>query len=158
MEDKNIDAIAQEFEQCKKERDEYLNGWKRAKADYLNQEKEFVKERQELLQFGTIRFVLNLLPLLDSFEALYKNIPAECDVNFKNGIENFKKQIDYFCQEVGIKKIETIGQKVNLAQHEIVEKRHVEREDQKGAIIEEAQPGYTAEEKVLRSAKVVVGE
>jgi len=63
-----------EIQRLQEQAEEYLNGWKRAKADYLNREKEIEKEKVQWIKFANLELILNLLPILDSFEQSIKQL------------------------------------------------------------------------------------
>jgi len=152
MSNKDIKKLQEELEAAKKLAEEHLNGWKRAKADYLNREKEIEKDKIVWIKFANLELILNLLPILDSFEQSAKNLPE----NLKNdewakGILKIKEQFENFLKAQGVEKIKTLGEKFNPELHEAVEKK-----GDKGEIIEEIQAGYTMHGKVIRPAKVII--
>ena len=70
-EDKQIDDIQKQIEDLKKQCDEYLNGWKRAKADYINLKKEAEEKQGTLLDFATASFVVQIIPIYDNLKKCY---------------------------------------------------------------------------------------
>jgi molecular chaperone GrpE len=150
MSEQEIEKLKIELENIKKQAEEYLNGWKRAKADYLNREREIEKEKVEWIKFANLELILNLLPILDSFEAcLGANV--ENNNEWSKGVLQIKQQFESFLKAQGVEKIETIGEKFNPELHEVVEKRGEGCE-----IIEEIQVGYILHGCAIRPAKVVV--
>lgn len=152
MADKDSKKLQEELEQLKKQAQEYLNGWKRAKADYLNREREIEKEKIEWIKFANLELILNLLPILDSFDQSAKNLSD----NLKNdewvkGILKIKEQFENFLKAQGVERIKTIGEKFNPEFHEAVEKR-----GDKNEIIEEIRAGYTMHGNIIRVAKVII--
>jgi len=152
MSDEEMAKLKQELEEAKKKAEEYLNGWKRAKADYLNREREIEKERISWIKFANLELILNLLPILDSFEQSIKNLSEDLkESDWVKGILKIKEQLDSFLKAQGVEKIKTIGEKFNPELHEVVEKR-----GDKNEIIEEVQSGYIMHGQVIRAAKVVI--
>lgn len=149
MADKDLKKLQDELEAAKKLAEEYLNGWKRAKADYLNREKEIEKEKIAWIKFANLELILNLLPILDSFDQSIKNLSEQGE--WVKGILKIKEQFENFLKAQGIEKIKTIGEKFNPELHEATEKR-----GEKGEIIEEIQSGYTMHGQVIRTAKVII--
>ena len=68
----DLQRLQEKVEELESKAQEYLNGWKRAKADYLNREREIEREKIDWVKFANLELILNLLPILDSFEASIK--------------------------------------------------------------------------------------
>jgi len=152
MSNEEIAKLKEELEETKKKAEEYLNGWKRTKADYLNREREIEKEKVQWIKFANLELILNLLPILDSFDQSIKNLPEDLKENeWVKGILKIKEQFEAFLKVQGIEKIKTIGETFNPELHEAVEKRGSE-----GIIVEETQAGYIMRGQLIRPAKVVI--
>ncbi len=148
-----------ELEIVKQRMEEYLNGWKRAKADYINLKKESEKREQEMAQFANAALILELLPVYDNFKLAWQHIPAEHQQNdeWLKGVEQIKKQFAEVLKNLGIEEIKTVGEKFNPEFHEALGK---EKKDGvvSGTITAELKSGYKLFEKVLEPAKVKVAE
>lgn len=129
---------------AEKERDEYLNGWKRAKADLVNFKKETATAIVELSDVARANFIKNLLPILDALEESAKNKIE--------GLENIRVLVMNILRKEGIKEIEAkAGDKFNPELHEAL--------DGKGTVIQEVlQKGYLYKGKIIRVARVEVRE
>jgi len=154
----SIEELQKKLEECQQQKDEYLKGWQRAKADFLNYKKDEMERVKELLKYGNAGLILNFLPILDNFEKAEKETPKELQDNqYFKGILQIKNQIQNFLKNQGVKKIESIGKKFDLNLHEIV--GEVEMKDREpGIIVEEVQKGYLIEDKLLRAAKVRIAK
>ena len=141
------------LKECDKLKGEYLSGWKRARADFLNYKKEETQRISEFLKFGKEEFILKLLPILDSFERSSKAIKDKNNPTIQ-GFLKIKEQIEDFLKNEGVEKIETKDQKFDPNFHEAVEQ--VANSEESGVIIEELEKGYTLYETVIRPAKVRV--
>jgi molecular chaperone GrpE len=75
--DVNIDELKSELELAQKKEQEHLDGWKRAKADYLNLKKETEKRQIEIIQFANAALVAELLPIFDHFKLALQHTPQE---------------------------------------------------------------------------------
>jgi len=149
---KEIEKLKKQVKEQEKQAQEYLAGWQRAKADYLNREKETEREKVDWVKFTNLDLILKLLPILDAFDYSLKHIPKELKNNqWGKGTEQIKKQLDSFLKAQSIEKIKTKGQKFNPDLHEAVEKQ-----GEKNQIIKEIQAGYLLNDKVIRTAKVVI--
>jgi len=160
-----------ELEQLKAQCDEYLNGWKRAKADYINFKKETEDKQQMLFEFANATLLMEILPIYDNLKKAIMTIeaPAAADGSTKltmtasaekawlEGIKQIKKQFEDLLKDYGIEEIKTIGEKFNPEFHEAISKEKKEGVES-GVIISEASPGYLMKGKVLVPAKVIVAE
>ncbi len=150
------EKLQKELEVAHTKMDEYMNGWKRAKADYINLKKESEKKQMEMVQFANASLILQLLPIYDNFKLAWKHIPDDQKKSdWMTGLEQIKKQMTDFLGQLGIEEIKTEGEKFDPEKHEAVGK---EKKDGVAAdmIIEEVKPGYLMHGKVLDPAKVKV--
>ena len=139
--------ILNELEECKKQKDEYLAGWQRERADFLNYKKEEMERMGELLKYFGERMVLKLLPILDNFEIADKTLPEDLRNNDNiKGLLQIKNQILEFLKSQGVEEIKTDGEKFDPSLMEAVEKPEEERK------------GYTINGRLLRVAKVRVAK
>lgn len=152
------EEIKKELEAAKISAEENLNGWKRAKADLINFQKDAEKQKQELIMFSMASYVLAALPIYESMEKLLDlTDKTEIGNEYKEGVKNIKKQFDDLFKNFGVTKIKTTGEKFDPNFHEAIA---VKKEEGKETdiILEEARTGYLLGEKVIRPAKVVVAE
>lgn len=154
--DENKDHNSLEF--WRKKAEEHLDGWKRAKADYLNLKKDSQKEKEELIKFSNAALVIEVLPIYDHLKLAFNHLPKELENNeWVKGIAGIKKQTQGFLESLGIKEIKTVGEKFDPNFHEAV--AHEKKDGFKTDIIfEEVKPGYVTEGKVLYPAKVKVAK
>lgn len=139
-----------ELEKCEKEKEEYLNGWKRAKADLINYQKEEAKRFEELMKFANSGLLRDLISVLDSFD-LAKNSLEE------KGVLMIKSQLEDIMKKQGIEKISAIpGESFNPSMHESV--GEAESGHPPGAIAEEISKGYLLSGRVIRPARVKISK
>jgi len=144
------------LEECRKQRDEYLAGWQRSRADLLNYKKEEMERFEQVLKYAGEEFVLRILPVLDNFNLIEDKLPEDLkkEENVK-GILMLKNQIDDFLKNQGVEEMKTEGKKFDPNFQEAVE--IVESEGaEPGTVLEEIQKGYMISGRVLRPAKVKV--
>ncbi len=155
MEKKPDKKISEEpkknLEKCEKERDEYLNGWKRAKADFINYKKEEAERFREFAKFSNEALVLELIMVLDSFSlglaVLEDDKPAE------KGMRLIKNQLEETLKKYGLEKITVkSGDAFDPAFHEGL--KEVESAAPPGTIAEGIDIGYALNGKVIRPARV----
>lgn len=146
------------MEKCEKEKAEYLAGWQRARADFLNYKKEEGERMRNILKYANEDFILKILPILDNFEKAEQETPDEFkDNDYFKGLLQIKNQLQDFLKNQGVKEVESLGQKFNPSFHEVVEEVEAEGKES-GVIIEETQKGYLIEGKLLRPSKVKVAK
>ena len=80
-----LEDLKKKLEECQKEKDEYLAGWQRARADILNYKKEEMERIEEILKYAGEELILKILPILDNFDLIEKKLPDNLkeDVNVK---------------------------------------------------------------------------
>lgn len=149
-------ALARELKECQKQKEEYLQGWQRSRADLLNYKKEEMERIGELLKYAGEEFILKILPLLDNFEMAERKMPdnLKAEENVK-GILRIKTQLQDFLKNQGLEEIKSIGEKFDPNFHEAVEQVEV-KDKESGTILEEIQKGYKINGHLLRPAKVKV--
>lgn len=142
------------IEKYKKERDEYLKGWKRARADFLNYKKEEDLRVAKIAEYERERIIKELIGVLDDIYLAEKEIPDKEKKNsWIKGVLGVKKQIESFFEKMGVEEIDSVGEEFNPAFHEAVEMTEGKEPD---LVVEEIQKGYKIGDKVLRPAKVKV--
>lgn len=131
----------------------------RLSAEFDNYRKRTLRERMELTKTAGEQLLKGVLPVVDNFERALKSMEQASDVAaLKEGVDliyvNFK---DYLTRN-GIKEVETIGTDFNTDMHEAVTTIPASTPDMKGKVIDCIEKGYMLNDKVIRFAKVVVGE
>lgn len=156
--EQGFEELKQEFEKIKASADEYLNGWKRAKADLINLQKDIERQRTEWIKFSTSGMVLTILPIYESAEKFVETAKqSDAGKDYLEGAKNIKKQFDDLFKNFGVIKIKTTGEKFDPNFHECVSVKKAEGKES-GEILEEALAGYLMNGEVIRVAKVVVAE
>ncbi len=153
---KSDKELKKELEETKKKAQEYLDGWKRAKADYINLERRAEEEKKEIINFANTVLILKILPVLDSFDQAFRHLKKkEKNDKWIEGIKQIKNQLEEILKSEGVEKIETIGCKFDPQLHEAMacEKNNKFKEDE---ITEEIKAGYKLRDKVICPAKVKV--
>lgn len=148
--------LKEELEKYKSKAEEYLNGWKRAKADYINFKKEVEERQRDIIEFANLTFVLELLPLKENFKKAFEHIPEkEKESDWVIGIKHIQNQLDDFLEKLGVEEIKTVGENFDPEKHEAVskEKRNNLEEN---IIIKEIGSGYLMRGRVIKPAKVIV--
>lgn len=147
-----VETLKAELEALK---DKYL----RTVAEFDNYKKRTLKEKTELILNGSEKTVTTFLPILDDMERAIANAGKAKDITaVEEGWEliynKFIKQLD----SIGVKKIETNDADFDVDYHEAVAMVPGMGDDKKGKVIDCVQTGYTLNDKVIRHAKVAVGQ
>ncbi len=145
-----------EIEKLKKESQEYLEGWKRAKADFINYKKNESDIIKKEVEREKKKLLLEIIEILDIFYIAERNIKKE-DMNDKNliGLLSVKDQIDGLLKNQGVTEIKAIDEEFDPNLHEAV--AVTEEEDlESNKVVEEIKKGYLIDGQLLRPAQVKV--
>ena len=153
------EKLAQELEKANEQIEEQKDKYLRLSAEFDNYRKRTMKEKAELILNGGEKSISSILPIVDDFERALKNMETATDVAaVKEGVELiYNKFMSVFGQN-GVKVIETKEQPLDTDYHEAIAVIPAPNEALKGKILDCVQTGYILNDKVIRHAKVVVGE
>jgi len=126
----------------------------RLQAEFQNYRKRVDAEKCDFIKCSNAELILRLLPIIDSFEMALKNTAKHSD--FVKGIELIYSQLYDVLEKEGIRRIETTNRKFDHNLHEVM--LVAESDAEPDTIIEELQPGYTLNSRVLRPAKVKISK
>ncbi len=157
------DAIKKLREKLKvavEEKQKYLDGWQRDKADFINAKKRADEERTEFMKFAEANLMSELIPALDSFEMAMANKEAweKADKNWRTGIEYIYSQITSTLQNHGLAKIDPKGQPFDPKHHHSVAVIPTDKPEEDHKVLEVVASGYSLNGKVIREPQVKVGE
>jgi molecular chaperone GrpE len=135
--------------------DKYL----RLYSDFENFRRRSQKEKYELVQNANEHLLLELLPVYDDFERALENIEKNSlDEVLVEGMRHIFNKLTRVLDNAGLKEIEAKGEKFDPELHEAIAKIPAGKDSMKGKIVDQAQKGYKLNDKIIRHAKVVVGE
>lgn len=134
-------------------KDKYL----RTLAEFDNYKKRTLKEKAELILNGSEKTVVAVLPVLDDFERALKD-KSEDPKAIKEGVKMIFNKFVKALESLGVKKIDTQDKDFDTDFHEAVAMVPGMGDDKKGKVIDCVQTGYTLNDKVIRHAKVAVGQ
>ena len=147
--------IAELQEQLDKEKKEYLF----LMAEFDNFRKRTLKEKSEIIKNAGENVLKGLLPIMDDFERGIKaaeNSPEADSV--KEGVKLIYNKLQKYLNQNGVKEMDPADDTFDTEKHEAISVVPVPDEDKKGKILDTVEKGYTINDKVLRHAKVVVGQ
>ncbi len=149
---KKIESLEKELENSKKE---YLF----LMAEFDNFRKRTLKEKSEIIKNGAENAMRDLLPVIDDFERAIKAINENNELDsLKQGVDLIYNKFMKYLEKNGVKPIDSNDKEFNTELHEAVTTFPATDESQKGKVMDTVQKGYTLNDKVLRHAKVVVGQ
>lgn len=149
------DPLAEAQAQIEELKDRYL----RTVAEFENFKRRTQKEKAELIFNGSEKTVSAILPILDDMERAAANANKTDDIHaLEEGWELIFKKLLKTLEGLGVKKIETQDKAFDVDFHEAVAMVPNVEDDKKGKVIDCVQTGYTLNEKVIRHAKVAVGQ
>ena len=153
------EKLAQELEQAKAEVEDQKDKYLRLSAEFDNYRKRTMKEKAELILNGGEKSISSILPIVDDFERALQNMQTATDVAaVREGVELIYNKFMTVLEQNGVKVIETKELPLDTDYHEAIAMIPAPSEELKGKIIDCVQTGYILNEKVIRHAKVVVGE
>ena len=155
MEDqKALEKLQKQVEEIKKEKDEFLAGWQRAKADLANYKKEEKERMQGLMEYVKHEFLFSFLSVVDNLERAEGQLKEE-EKSSKviQGFLQIGKQLREFFKSHGVKEIEAMGKEFSPSLHEAIATVQGEKS---GKVVEVLEKGYMIQNKLLRPAKVKV--
>jgi molecular chaperone GrpE len=148
--------LLKELEEQRKTAEEYYQRYLRSQADFDNYRKRTLKEKEELVQYASMKLVGELLPVLDNFERAIASSKENKDFDaLAKGVDMIFRQFEQVLAREGLKPIEAVGRPFDPEFHQAI--MQVESEDhEEGTVVEEVQKGYMLKDKVLRPAMVKV--
>ena len=155
-----IQKLRDRLKACETENREYLTGWQRAKADLINARKRDEADRAEFIKFANEQLIYDLIPVLDHWDMAlsHKESWERADKNWRVGVESIFAQLKKALTDNGLVEIDPIGEKFDHAKHEAISYEPVGEEKQDQIILLVIQKGYLYNGKILKPAKVKVGE
>ena len=149
------DPLEAANEQIEELKDKYL----RAVAEFDNYKKRTLKEKTELILNGGEKTIVAILPILDDMERAAASAEKTDDIKaLEEGWELIFKNLKKILESMGVKEIETKDADFNVDFHEAIAMVPGMGDDKKGKVIDCVQTGYTMNDKVIRHAKVAVGQ
>lgn len=148
--DAKVKKLQAELEQAKKEKTEYLDGWQRAKADYVNALKRFELEKLQTLEFGKVVAVRNFIPVMDSLER------AETAGEVPESFKGIAKQLHDAAKNLGLMKFGAVGDVFDPNIHEALGQDATDEKAKDDTVSMVLETGWKSKEVTVRPAKVRV--
>jgi len=157
---KTIKKLKSDLRIIKKEKEEYLNGWQKERADFANYKKQEDDRKTMLSESMRERILSRFLTVMDSFNMAFANKQAwaKVDEGWRKGVEYIYNQMNTVFEEYGVKAIGENGDVFDPNLHESMEMIETDKKDDDHKLAEVIQKGYKLAERVLRPAIVKVYE
>ena len=152
--DEEKDPLDSALDEIAKLKDQLL----RTIAEFENYKKRTLKEKAELILNGGEKTITAILPVLDDFERALADTHTDDPAAIKEGMDLIFKKFIKTLESLGVKKIETQDQDFDVDYHEAIAMVPGMGDDKKGKVIDCVQTGYMLNDKVIRHAKVAVGQ
>lgn len=153
------EILNQKLEEANNTIEEQKDKYLRLSAEFDNYRKRTIKEKAELILNGGEKTISSILPIIDDFERALKNMENATDVAaVSEGVTLIYNKFMAVLSQGGVKVIETKEMPLNTDFHEAIAMVPAPAEELKGKILDCVQTGYTLNDKVIRHARVVVGE
>ena len=151
-----MQKLREELQKAKSERQEYLDGWQRCKADSINARKDLLASAERQGARAKEALVEEIIPVLDGFDmAAGSSAWESVDVNWRSGIDQIRNQLLDVLSRHGVERFGKVGEKFDHSVHEAVE----ERDDvagETGEVVRILRYGYKMNGRILRPAQVIV--
>ncbi|MDO8572512.1 MAG: nucleotide exchange factor GrpE [bacterium] len=150
--------LRQKLEVCVKEKQEYLLGWQRSKADFVNARKSDEESRNNFIKFANEGLIEELLPVIESFEMAFGNKEAweKVDKNWRTGVEYIHSKLMGTLIQHGLKELNPVGEKFDPTHHASFENVPTDNPEEDHIIVAVVQKGYALNGKIIKPPNVKV--
>ena len=154
QEEETKDPLDTALDKIAKLKDQLL----RTVAEFENYKKRTLKEKAELILNGGEKTITAILPVLDDFERALADTHTDDPAAIKEGMDLIFKKFIKTLEGLGVQKIDTTDKDFDVDYHEAIAMVPGMGDDKKGKVIDCVQTGYMLNDKVIRHAKVAVGQ
>ena len=157
---KTIKKLRGDLKILKKEKDEYLTGWQKERADFVNYKKQEEDRKMNFSESLRERVLSRFLTVMDSFNIAFANKESweKVDENWRKGVEYIYGQMNTIFEEYGVKPIGEVGESFDPNIHQPVEMIITDKKEEDHTVSQVIQKGYKLGERVIRAARVNVFE
>ncbi len=155
-----IKKLKEKLKEAQEQGKEYLDGWQKERAQFVNLRKQDEKDRQDFAKRASEDLVTELLPVLESFDMAMGNKEAweKADENWRKGVEYIYNQLKGVLEVHGLKELNPLKEKYDPMRDEAVGHEIVSDEAQEGCVVKVVTKGYSLGGRTLKAPKVLVGE
>ncbi|MBP6883708.1 MAG: nucleotide exchange factor GrpE [Candidatus Pacebacteria bacterium] len=157
---KTLKKLRADLKQAKAEKEEYLNGWQKERADFANYKKQEDERKSLFSEAMRERIITRFLTVADSFNMAFANKEAweKVDANWRKGVEYIYSQMNGIFEEYGVKPVGVVGEDFDPSVHESIDLVPTDKKEMNHKVSSVIQQGYKLGERVIRPARVNVYE
>ena len=157
---KTLKKLRADLKACRAEKEEYLTGWQKERADFANFKKQEEDRKTMFSEAVRERILSRFLSVMDSFNLAFSNKEAweKVDPNWRKGVEHIYSQFASVFEEYGVKEIGKEGESFDPNIHESVDLVSTSNKEEDHRVAKVIQKGYKLGERILRPARVNVYE
>ncbi|MBP9711790.1 MAG: nucleotide exchange factor GrpE [Candidatus Pacebacteria bacterium] len=157
---KTLKKLRADLKVAKKEKEEYLTGWQKERADFANYKKQEENQKSLFSEAVRERILGRFLSVMDSFNMAFANKEAweKVDPNWRKGVEYIYNQMNTVFEEYGVKPIGEIGENFDPNIHESIDTVPTDKKEDNHKVAAIIQRGYKLGDRVMRPARVNVYE
>ncbi|MBN2366413.1 MAG: nucleotide exchange factor GrpE [Calditrichaeota bacterium] len=157
--DKKTSREGRKLEELKKKYEDVNEQFLRLRAEFANYKKRVDRDQIDFAEYIKGEVIKKFLPVIDDFEHMIKNSKGEsANIPVLEGAQIIYNKFIAVLKELGVSKMDVLNQEFDPQLHEAMMMQPTENEDQNGKVIEVFQEGYVINNRLLRPAKVVVGQ
>lgn len=154
-----LKELREKLKKCEMEKMEYLSGWQRAKADFVNAQREEEERRADFAGFVEAKIINDFLPVLDSLEMAMKDKDWQTlDKTWQDGIKCLHSQFTDILKGYDVEEIKIMGERFDPAKHEAIGEVSASEEKEDGMVAEEIRKGYKIRNKIIRPTQVKINK
>lgn len=157
---KTLKKLRADLKQCKAEKEEYLTGWQKERAEFSNYRKQEDDRKAIFSEAMRERILTRFLSVIDSFNMAFANKEAwnKVDENWRKGVEYIYSQMNGIFEEYGVKPIGEMGESFDPSIHQSIDVVETKDKELEHKVADVIQKGYKLGERVMRPARVNVYE
>jgi molecular chaperone GrpE len=157
---KTLKKFRADLKEVQKQKEEYLTGWQKERADFFNYKKQEDERRTMFSESMRERILTRFLSVIDSFNMAFANKEAweKVDDNWRKGVEYIYTQMNTIFEEYGVKAIGEIGETFDPNIHQSIDVVETDKKELEHTVANVIQKGYKLGERVIRPARVNVYE
>ena len=157
---KTLKKLRNSLKQATKEKEEYLTGWQKERAEFANYRKQEDERKMHFSESVRERILTRFLSVIDSFNMAFANKEAweKVDENWRKGVEHIYTQMNTIFEEYGVKAIGEVGEIFDPNIHQSIDTIESDKKEQEHTVANVIQKGYKLGERVMRPARVNVYE
>ncbi|HBA46064.1 nucleotide exchange factor GrpE [Candidatus Nomurabacteria bacterium RIFCSPLOWO2_02_40_28] len=157
---KTLKKLRADLKSCQKEKEEYLTGWQKERAEFANYRKG-EDDRKTMFSESMREHILSrFLTVIDSFDMAFANKQAweKVDENWRKGVEYIHSQMNTIFEDYGVKQVGTVGEAFDPSIHQSIEVVETDKKELDHTVSDVIQKGYKLGERVMRPARVNIYE